>query len=816
MTKRILAVIMAIVMSLSVLSLSAFAADWNQPTLTYDSAAKTMTVTWNAHPDASAYSVILYRDGSQVQNSGTVAKSVQKFTFNNITAGGNYQAAVTATLSTGSAPETINSNIVNVPTTLTVGNVTVTSSGTGATVSWTAVANISSYVVEYTYFDSSSNTTKTHPAVSVAASSTSYTISDVTFANLRTVTVSYLDSSLTKRAIGTVNVQNGTGSSGTTGGTGSVSLTGGYLTWGGSTAVRIAVSVNGSLRGYLNQLGQIVTNSASAYVTGSSISVASIISSLGYSYSYITFTVYDYASNKLLGASNYTNSYYYGNNYYYGSLTVVPNQYSNTAYVSWYPYTNAASYYVEVTSLGYTDTVPSSTTYANITYRAGIETTIRVAALNSSNQIIAYVGTAVINANGQVSNSTSTYSNTSGSVINGNNCTLTVGTTSSSLTFYPTNGAYGVYNIAYTVDGNTQSMQTTSTTVTIPVGYNKSFSVMVIAPMAAAYGGSPMVASVNYTASVTNSSSSNATTSYTRNITLTAKNSSTTTVSWEKVANATMYEVDYIRSGANTTEPIYTTQTSCDIPMGKSVGFEVNVYAYVGSRVTTVGSAVHKAGDEFTTTQSSDNNNSSTTKPKDEPKLSAYVTGFKGTVGKSGSITLAWNAASGEPNYEVWYKKSTASTWKKIYTTAGRALKINKLTNGTSYDFKIVANGRDSGILTMTIGTTSSTKTAADPEGAGTTTSSVPVINSITGGSGSITVSWSAASGCTKYQVWVNKSGTTTYTKKATVDGTSATITGLDAGSYKVRIKASKDGSTWYNFNDSNCIKSDYRTVDVK
>ncbi len=814
MTKRILAVIMAIVMSLSVLSISAFASDWNQPQLSYDKTAKTMTITWNAHPSAAGYSVVLYKDGINVGQVLSLAKTVTTYTFQSITAGGTYEASVTASF-TGSAPETITSNKVVVESVVTVGTVKVSSAQSGAIVEWAAVTNAAGYVIDYTYYDETSKTIKNGPSIPLTASTLSYAITGISYANLRTVSVSYQDSSLNKKLIQSVAVNGAT--TGTTTGTstaqGVASIVGTTLYWTGYNAAYITI--------YAPTYSQYSPVLNKQYVTGTAFDFTSYASRYGTLYFYV------YPPTNSSAAVGYaTYNYNSTASSSYGiSVGYLPT--GNQVRVSWNPVANAASYSVKAVVNNIEQNYATTNTYYDLAYVVGNTAQITVYAVRADGYTFNIIGQASIAANGAISYSNYNagygygnglypnlggYGTTNGSTVQGQNCYMVVGSTST--TVYLTTTPSNVYTCVYTVDGvSRQIPNITGSVFSIPVGAGTSFSMF-----CAGYSGTGMVASATYTASASSSathtgSSANANTpSSTKNLTLTAKSSSTTTVSWTKNSSATMYEVDYIRIGATTTEPIYTTKTSVDIPMGKSVGFEVYVYAYVNGRPVEVGNAIHKAGDEIGAT--------TTTKPaettKDEPKLSAYVTGFKGTVGTSGSITLAWNAASGNPNYEVYYKKSTASSWKRIYTTAGRALKVNKLTNGTSYDFKVVANGRDSGILTMTIGTTSSTKTAPDPDGSGSTGSATPVITSITGGTGTITVSWSAASGAVKYQVWVNPEGSTKYTKKATVDGTSATVTGLSAGSYKVRIKASKDGTTWGTFNDASCIKSDYRTVDVK
>lgn len=809
MSKRILAVVLALVMAMSLLTVNVFADDsWNgQANLSYIQEAKQMKVTWAEATGATSYTVTLYNGTKQVNSVTLDSSKAKEYTFSNVTAGGIYQAEIEAKYANKLSDRT-KSNTQSVPYSFTSGKIKVESpDGIKTTVSWDAVEGAKGYVYSYTYYDEAKKKTETCDYKQIA--STTVTIDAVTFANLRTISVYYQNSGYDRVLIGTVNVQTGTGSTTGTGSqyttTGSVSYSNGYLSWTGATANYVTIVVYAG-----NQYYTSLSN-----IQGTSTYFANALSSVVSANPYSVITVYVYNGNytgsnaNLLGTLTY-NGYSYGGFGYGLNVTCTPYVQGGYIAVAWSPVSGAASYVVNYSVNGAaTQSQYASGTSCNIPWSYGQQVTISVWAQGSNGLTIAQSGNAVVSATGTVSYSGGGYPGvTGGNAVSGNNCVLYVGSSSTSVQLY-SGYTVGTTYALVTVNGSSQQpIVVYSNPFTINVGANSSFSVIV-------YNGSSVIAQASYTATSSSASSllnSNSKTSYTRGITLKAKNSSTTTVSWDAVPNAAYYEYNYLRTGIGSVITATTTKTSFDVPFGKAVGFEVIVYAYVNNRPKEVGEALHIAGDNVEAANAVNSSSSSSS----SSKVSAYVTGLKGTVGKSGSITLSWNAASGNPNYEVWYKKSTASTWKKVYTTSGRALKVNKLSNGTSYDFKVVANGRDSGILTMTIGTTSSTKTAPDPEGVGTTTSAVPVITSISGGNGSITVSWSPATGATKYQVWVNQAGTTTYTKKATVDGTSASITGLKAGSYKVRIKASKDGTTWYNFNDSNCIKSDYRTVDVK
>lgn len=801
MTKRILAIIMALVMSFSILSVVASAATaWGTPTLTYDPSKKTMTITWGAHEDATGYTVTLYRDGTSV-GTRSVAKTATSLevVYNNITAGGVYKARVEATRSSDTSL-IADSNSITVPSTSTSGNVSVTSTSNGAKVEWAEVKDSVRYVVDYTYYDESSKSVKTASSIEVSATSTSYDITGVTYANLRTVTVSYVDASFNKRAIATVNVTNGGGSVGT----GSVNLVGNTLYWSatGTGYYTGNYVINGSRYNLFN------TASNYNYTNNTTADVTNIINYCKtYNIASVTFEIYVYGTTNLVGT--YTYSVTNNPSYIYG-IYVVPNT-NGTVDVSWSSYTNATAYYVQYTVNGTTkgETV-TTTSYSFV--RNGSAADVIVYAVNG-NQIIGTVGQASIAANGTVTGNGQTSSSTpttpgtpgtTGNVVTGYNCYLTVGTTSSTLQF--TTNVVGPYSVLVVPVGEAARTPETinATTITIPYGSNTSFVVYVFS-----IATNERVAEASWTAKTT---PANAKTEV-KNLTATLKNSSTTTLSWTAVSGASVYDVEYAPLGSSAYFTESTRNTTFDlVNYGKNVSFEAYVYAWVNSRRVFVGSVTHVAGDDYPAADDKKEDDKKTEETKPADTTPAYVTNFKGTVGTSGSITLSWNAASGKPTYEIYYKKTGTTTWKKLYSTTARSLKVNKLTNGTSYDFKVMANGNDSGVLSMTIGTTSSTKTAPDP---GETTSNIPSIIATSGGNGTLTVSWNAVKNGTTYRVYIAEDGTTTYKTKTSAwstSGTSLTLTGLEAGTYKVRIKASTDnGKTWTNLSDC-----DYRTVTVK
>ena len=119
MTKRILAIVLALAMSLSLMTAISFAAvpDIGNIIITKNQDGKTMTVTWNSITDTEYYTVQVYRDGDPLGNPIRATSATAQITPNGA---GNYSVQVTA----------YNDGIIGVGNSGTVAW-TVTTSGSG-------------------------------------------------------------------------------------------------------------------------------------------------------------------------------------------------------------------------------------------------------------------------------------------------------------------------------------------------------------------------------------------------------------------------------------------------------------------------------------------------------------------------------------------------------------------------------------------------------------------------------------------------------------------------------------------------------------
>ncbi len=820
MAKRILAIVLALALSLSLLTVEMFAASLS-PTIAKSSSDSTaVIVRWQPVSGAYYYSVQLRKDGtttgSAVRTTPNSDNSNLYQDFKNLS-GGTYTATVTAYDRNNAALEMeTTASGVDIPISGGSTSYKITVSGTTGNirVSWDAykpttsqAGQAISYEVEYTYKNASGVTQPAQVAYPQNNGQATYVDINVGDNTLTTVTVYYKVGTATRQSL----------SSMTAAGTGYVP---GYT----DPSSNVWIDYQSGLLRWINQGNG--PHYVVAYLTGGTslgnqgpiydgyVNIQSLVAQHGGVNIY--FDVYRGGlpnnGGVLVGSAVY---YPYGqgggyNPNYPGSafngINVSVNTTTKTATVSWQAVSYATSYTVTYVYQGRTITAPyaNNTTSVSLSYDGGLTVSVSY----SYNGGTYTIGSATVSDSGVVNysnvNPNYGYGYNNGNYITGQGCAMTVGATSSTVTWQPVSNA--MYYSAYYVDNSTGRTQATSpspaTTVTVPLGYSNSngFTVTVMyynyAGQATGY-----VGNVTYSGTLSNvTNASDYTKSYADGLTLTQRTSSTTRVAWDAVSDASYYTVVYSRFGALPMEQ-NISNAYFDLPLGKSVGFVVDVYVYTRSgRSYRVGEAVHLAGDAF-------DNKSSTT-----DTTPAYATNFKGTSGNK-KISLSWNAASGNPTYTVYWKKSSESGWKKLGTTTKRAVTVTGLVNGRSYDFKVTANGKDSGILTMAPQASGSVVgTAPDPDST-TSTSTVPVITSATGGSGSITVSWNGVSGAQSYQVWVAASGSNTYNHKATVSGTSATIKGLAAGTYKVRVKASKDGKTWPTLAEAS---SDYVTVTVK
>ncbi|MCD8218205.1 MAG: fibronectin type III domain-containing protein [Clostridiales bacterium] len=182
----------------------------------------------------------------------------------------------------------------------------------------------------------------------------------------------------------------------------------------------------------------------------------------------------------------------------------------------------------------------------------------------------------------------------------------------------------------------------------------------------------------------------------------------------------------------------------------------------------------------------------------------AKVSGLKVAERDDDELTLKWTKVSGASGYQLYRYDTSTKTWKKIKTTSKTNYEVENLTSATQYKFRVRAYTK-SGSKT-TYGSYSATLTTYTEPG------EVKNLKASKKTTSSVTLTWSKVSRATKYQVYIYNTTQKKYVCKTTVNGTSATISGLSSGTtykFKVRAyKASGDSKYYGDFSDVYSVKT--------
>lgn len=191
--------------------------------------------------------------------------------------------------------------------------------------------------------------------------------------------------------------------------------------------------------------------------------------------------------------------------------------------------------------------------------------------------------------------------------------------------------------------------------------------------------------------------------------------------------------------------------------------------------------------------------------------LSTYAAGLNQVTGLSvverdeDELTLKWKKVAGADGYLLYRYNTSAKKWQKIKTTSKTRYEVEHLKAGTKYHFTVRAYDKTKSGVTYygPYAATLTTYTAPDEVDNLSVTKTTQT---------SVSLKWSKAKGASKYQVYLYDSAARKYVRKATVSGTSATISGLKSGvTYKFKVRAYKAvGNTKYygDFSDSRKAKT--------
>ena len=643
------------------------------------------------------------------------------------------------------------------------GNINVSVSGSKGVVTWGAVPNASAYTVTI------SNNSGSYPQ-RFGPSTTSATFdyySNMAYNIIVSATVNGQSS-----VIGVAEIAAGSGGS-SIGGTvvatrPSSNSSSVFLQWTGNSAPYL---ITYSASGYGSQMTQVATTNHITLNCDPNYSWVFTVSSL------TNGSVVGYAALNRGSSSSSNNSGSIGTT---GSLTI--SRGLNSSVVSWPSVSGATGYIVtyKSSSASYSSNQFVSSTSFTVPYGSSETWTVTVQALYGNQTIT--VGSATVTPSGITQGGSTSSSNTT----QGNNCTVTSYDNYAVLSWSGTGRA--PYTVIYYLNGNTtngQMISTNSTSIQLNISRSYSYVAIVLDSQ------NRQVAYVSVKGSTSTgggSTSGDITKTEIVNLTATPKNGWQTTISWNRRSDAVAYIVMYGLLGATASEDTQVIATSVDIPFSSSIGYQVYVYALTSTgRTYEVGHIYNVPG----STGSTDN----------DDDVKDYPTNFKATSGNK-KVTLSWDAADGASSYTIYYRRATSSKWLRAGTISKTAVNITGLTNGVDYEFKVTANGNDSGIVEIApSATTSTTVIARDPADDNddvTVSDEISLISVTSTSRGTITATWTPVSGATSYRVYVAEGASSTYRNKGTFTGTTAVISGLNSGkTYKVRVlKLPVEGDT--------------------
>ena len=207
-------------------------------------------------------------------------------------------------------------------------------------------------------------------------------------------------------------------------------------------------------------------------------------------------------------------------------------------------------------------------------------------------------------------------------------------------------------------------------------------------------------------------------------------------VSWDNVAGAASYNLYYSQT------PGVTKSTGIEISNVTSP--RVVTPLNNGTTYFFVVTAVNGTGESAESGQVS-----AALAPNPPPPTPTGVT----TVASSGQVTINWDNATGATSYNLYYSQTpgvTKSTGTEISNVTSPRV-VTPLNNGTTYFFVVTAvNANGESVV--------SSEVSAVPTSAPTAVTAAP-------GSGQATISWSAVTGATSYNIYHS---TTSPVSKAT------------------------------------------------
>jgi hypothetical protein len=235
----------------------------------------------------------------------------------------------------------------------------------------------------------------------------------------------------------------------------------------------------------------------------------------------------------------------------------------------------------------------------------------------------------------------------------------------------------------------------------------------------------------------------------------------TATVTWAADAAASGYNIDYKATSSSTWIAGATnTQATSYLITGLNPGTS---YDWRVSQICSGGTSAYT------------NSSFTTLTPCPDPA------NLQQTNITTSSATLSWGAVAGASSYALEYKTSEATTWTIISTAiTATSYQLTGLAEGTTYNWRVQANcvGGTGNFVTTQFTTLITCNAPVNLAAANVTASAA-------------SLSWSAVSGATGYDVEIKLATASTWTVKATsITSTVYNLTGLNASSiYDWRVR---------------------------
>lgn len=172
------------------------------------------------------------------------------------------------------------------------------------------------------------------------------------------------------------------------------------------------------------------------------------------------------------------------------------------------------------------------------------------------------------------------------------------------------------------------------------------------------------------------------------------------------------------------------------------------------------------------------------------PKATSNVSAVQSTK----AIELTWNKVTGADGYRVYQYNSKTKKWDNIKTTSATSYKVEKLSAGTAYKFRIKAYKKDDGTIWG----------KETPTFATATKCATPSITKLTTSGGKVNFTWSDVSGESGYQVYYSTKKDKDFKKvtsyKANVlKGSKSKLTKGKTYYFKVRAYKKTDSGTVFS-----------------